>query len=396
MICYYGKTKPRTDNTVLCLLGEIRIVKGMLINMADAIKNMYYYESLRNLAVDIASFYSEFKVDDFMQLTMDETWDNLELKDRITRISVNLGKFLPTDFKAAISVIDQVVMNYGTWLDGFVGFFPLFVEIYGQDESNWDIAMASLARYTPYASSEIAVRWFIIHHEERMMAQMYAWSKDENELIRRLASEGCRPALPWGQALTSFKKNPSPILPILEQLKADPSIHVRKSVANNLNDISKTHPDLVVKLAQEWYGKNDYTNWIVKHGCRTLLKKGNKDVLILFGFDNVGSVDVQNFTIDTTSILIGEDIAFSFSVLTRDAAKVRLEYGIDYVKSNGKRNRKIFKISEISLKKNERKSYTKRHSFADVSVRKHYSGIHSITLIINGIERETLDFALKS
>ena len=106
-----------------------------------------------------------------------------------------------------------------------------------------------------------------------MMKQMYAWSKDENECIRRLASEGCRPALPWGQALTGFKKDPAPILPILRQLKADPSLHVRKSVANNLNDISKTHPDLVMELAKDWYGKNAYTDWIVKHGCRTLLKK---------------------------------------------------------------------------------------------------------------------------
>lgn len=362
--------------------------------MADAIKNIYNYESLCKLAVDIKSFYSGFRADEFLQSTMDETWNGLELKDRITQISMNLGKFLPADFKEAISIIDKVVMNYGTWLDGFAGFFPVFVEIYGRDESNWDISMAALARYTQYASSEIAVRWFIIHHEKRMMAQMYAWSKDENELIRRLASEGCRPALPWGQALTSFKKDPSPVLPILKQLKTDSSMHVRKSVANNLNDISKTHPDLVVKLAKEWYGGNDYTNWIVKHGCRTLLKKGNREMLALFGFDDVVSIDVSNFTLEKTSILIGEDITFSFEVLAKDAAKVRLEYGIDYVKSSGKRSRKIFKISEISLKQNERKLYTKKHSFADVSVRKHYSGIHLITLIVNGMERGTLDFIL--
>lgn len=78
------------------------------------------------------------------------------------------------------------------------------------------------------------------------------------------------------------------------------------------------------------------------------------------------------------------------------AAKVRLEYGIDYVKSNGKRNRKIFKISEVSLAKNEKKLYYKKHSFADVSVRKHYPGIHSITLIVNGVERGILDFQLNT
>ena len=74
---------------------------------------------------------------------------------------------------------------------------------------------------------------------------------------------------------------------------------------------------------------------------------------------------------------------------------MRLEYGIDYVKSNGKRNRKIFQISEISLKENQKKAYTKTHSFADVSTRKHYPGIHSITLVVNGVERVMLDFELK-
>jgi 3-methyladenine DNA glycosylase AlkC len=224
------------------------------------------------------------------------------------------------------------------------------------------------------------------------MAQMVAWSKHENELVRRLSCEGCRPALPWAPALTNFKKDPTPILPILEQLKTDPSIWVRKSVANNLNDISKTHPDLVVKIAKEWYGKNENTDWIVKHGCRTLLKTGNRDVLAIFGHDDATSIEVVDLTIETPSISIGEDITFSFTISTKEAAKVRLEYGIDYVKSNGKRNRKIFKISETSLKENEKKYYTRKHSFADVSTRKHYPGMHSISLIINGVEQGKLDF----
>ncbi|MDR2039527.1 MAG: DNA alkylation repair protein [Bacteroidales bacterium] len=363
--------------------------------MPDLIKNIYNHKSLRELALDIQSAYSTFQVDEFLKSTMDETWENIELKDRIIRISMNLGKYLPADYKTAIGIIDRVVMNYGTWLDGFVGFFPVFVEIYGQGEENWDVSMSALARYTRYASSELAVRSFIIRHEDRMMAQMYAWSKDEDELVRRLASEGCRPQLPWGQALTSFKKDPAPILPILEQLKNDPSMTVRKSVANNLNDISKTHPDLVVKLAKEWYGKNEHTDWVVKHGCRTMLKKGNRDVLAIFGYDDITSVDIQGFALGATSVLIGEDITFSFVVSTKEATKVRLEYGIDYVKANGKKNRKIFKISEVSLKENEKKPYTKKHSFADVSVRKHYPGIHSITLIVNGMERGKLDFELK-
>jgi 3-methyladenine DNA glycosylase AlkC len=353
---------------------------------------MFNYDSLREVALDIQSVYNLFEVDEFLNSIMDKTWNELELKDRVYKISVNLGKYLPADYKTAISIIDKVVMNYGTWLDGIGWFFPLFVEIYGQDEANWDISIAALERYTPYASSELAVRPFIIKHEERMMAQMYAWSKHEDELVRRLACEGCRPALPWAPALNSFKKDPAPILPILEQLKTDPSLHVRKSVANNLNDISKTHPELVAKLAKDWYGKDERTDWIVKHGCRTLLKKGSCEVLALFGLGDVTSADVLDFALGAASVSIGEDIAFSFSIKASAPTKVRLEYGIDYVKANGKRNRKIFKISEAALKENHKKSYSRKHSFTNVSTRKHYPGIHSITLIVNGVEQGTLDF----
>ena len=141
-----------------------------------------------------------------------------------------------------------------------------------------------------------------------MMAQMYAWSEDENEHVRRLSSEGCRPRLPWGQALTSFKKDPSPILPILENLKTDSSLYVRRSVANNLNDISKTHPDLVRELAEKWYGKNDSTDWILR----------------------------------PTAVSIGEDILFSFTVLAESDVKARLEYGIDYVKAYAKWSKCIY------------------------------------------------------
>ena len=357
--------------------------------MPELLKNMYNRESLYEVAVAIQSVYNSFKVDEFIKSTMDETWNNLELKARCRKISMSLGMYLPEDYKEALSILEKSVTGFY-----FAFFFPDFVEVYGQDDINWDLSISALERNTEYWSSEFAVRAFIIKDEERMMAQMRKWSKHKSEHVRRLASEGCRPQLPWGQAISKFKKDPTPVLPILEQLKTDTSTYVQKSVANNLNDISKTHPDLVISIAKDWYGKNKSTNWIVKHGCRTLLKKGNRDVLAIFGYDDTTSINLQDFTLETTSFSIGEDLTFSFNILAKKATKTRLEYGIDYIKSNGKRNRKIFKISEVSLKENEKKSYMKKHSFADVSVRKHYPGIHSIAIIINGIEKDKLDFEL--
>ncbi|AXU81870.1 DNA alkylation repair protein [Clostridioides difficile] len=292
--------------------------------MPELLKNMYNRESLYEVAVAIQSVYNSFKVDEFIKSTMDETWNNLELKARCRKISMSLGMYLPEDYKEALSILEKSVTGFY-----FAFFFPDFVEVYGQDDINWDLSISALERNTEYWSSEFAVRAFIIKDEERMMAQMRKWSKHKSEHVRRLASEGCRPQLPWGQAIYKFKKDPTPVLPILEQLKTDTSTYVQKSVANNLNDISKTHPDLVISIAKDWYGKNKSTNWIVKHGCRTLLKKGNRDVLALFGYDDTTSINLQDFTLETTSISIGEDLTFSFNILAKKATKTRLEYGID-------------------------------------------------------------------
>ena len=367
--------------------------------MPEPLKNMLNPKSVREFALTIQSVYKPFPVDEFLKSTIDKTWDDLELKARGRKITMNLGKYLPQDYKKAIGIINDV-LDKSDFVEKSDAFFPFcfcdFVEVFGQDKKHWDISMKALEKYTQYSSSEWAVRPFIMNHEKRMMEQMYAWSKHKNEHVRRLSSEGCRPALPWTQALNSFKKDPAPILPILEQLKTDSSLYVRKSVANNLNDISKTHPELVIKLAKKWYGKHEYTDWIVKHACRTLLKQGNRDVLAIFGYDDVDAVNVTDFKLEKKSISIGDDLTFSFTISVKEATKVRLEYGIDYVKSTGKRNRKIFQISESTLKANEKKGYTKKHSFEDVSTRKHYPGLHSITLIVNGVERGTLDFKVNA
>jgi len=357
--------------------------------MADLLKDMFNRESLLEIALSIQKVHNPFLVEQFLDTVMDETWPNLELKARSRKITLGLSEYLPTNFSEALSILEQALVGFS-----IAFFFPDFVEVYGQDEENWDLSINALARNTVYWSSEFAVRTFIINDEKRMMARMYEWSKDENEHLRRLASEGCRPQLPWGQSLPKYKNDPTPILPILEQLKTDSSLYVRKSVANNLNDISKTNPDLVVEIAKAWYGVNKDTNWIVKHGCRTLLKKGNHEVLVLLGYDDVTSIEASNFTLKTAVVSIGENITFTFTIMAKEKMKVRLEYGIDYVKANGQRNRKIFQISSSVFNRNEKRNYSRNHSFADLSTRKHYPGTHSVELIVNGVKQGSLDFEL--
>ncbi len=133
-------------------------------------------------------------------------------------------------------------------------------------------------------------------YPDEMLSQMISWSKHENNKVRRLASEGSRPRLPWAMALPSYKNDPSPILPILENLKEDSCEVVRRSVANNLNDIAKDNPDTVIDISKQWKGKSKETDALVKHACRTLLKQGELQILKLFGFGSV-SCKFLNFLV---------------------------------------------------------------------------------------------------
>jgi hypothetical protein len=117
-------------------------------------------------------------------------------------------------------------------------------------------------------------------------------------------------------------------------------------------------------------------------------------VLALFGFHNSESINLSDFALSADRTAIGKDLGFGFTVKATESTKVRLEYGVDFTKANGRQARKIFQISELELKAGETRSYDKTHSFEDLSTRKHYPGAHAITLIINGVPRETLEFEL--
>lgn len=230
-----------------------------------------------------------------------------------------------------------------------------------------------------------------------MMKQMLVWSKHEHWGVRRLASEGCRPRLPWAMALPNLKENPAPIIPILKNLKNDPSRFVRLSVANNLNDIAKDNPEVVIDLAKRWQGESKDVDWIIKHGCRTLLKQGNSEVMKLFGFDSISNdINIENFQISIPKVKVGNSLEFSFNLLNNNnkRSKIRLEYGVYYQKANGTLIKKVHKISEKEYAENSATQISRKHSFRVVTTRKFHLGLHQVAVIINGKEFEKYDFEL--
>ncbi|MCG8337929.1 MAG: DNA alkylation repair protein [Proteobacteria bacterium] len=352
--------------------------------MAELLKDGYNRPLLEKLAGLISRQDSNFKAKNFLAQVFDETWDSLELKQRMSHIAKIMGRTIVHPYEQQLKILYPVAEGANT---GFLGMvFPDFVEQFGLEE--WNLSIPALEWFTRFASSEFAVRPFIIKDQPQMMKQMLEWSKNVNYHVRRLASEGCRPRLPWAMALPALKKDPTPILPILENLKDDSEEYVRRSVANNLNDISKDNPELVIQISREWLGKNEKTDWIVKHACRSLLKIGNTDVLTLFGFENPDKVKIRNPKLKKEKIRIGAELEFQFDLETTATSlgKIRLEYAIDYVKKNGKLSTKVFQISESEIAA-KTKSYIRKQSFKDMTTRKHNPGKHHLKIIVNGVEK---------
>jgi len=356
----------------------------------EPLKNRYNQAFFDHLAGEFKIVHPAFDESHFMALVFDEAWDNRELKPRMRHIAECLRKVLPDDYATAIEILKPVAAKCS--YDYMYVFFPDFVELYGQDD--WETSMAAMEHFTQFSSAEFAVRPFIMVHPKKMMEQMMAWASHENHHVRRLSSEGCRPLLPWGMALTEFKKDPAPILPVLEKLKADPSEYVRKSVANNLNDIAKHHPAKVIEVAKRWHGKQKDTDWIVKHACRTLLKQGNSEAMRLFGFGDPSNLHVKKLKVSKSKLAIGDSFVFDFELENKTKnAKVRLEFNVYYMKSNGKMAPKIFQISEREYGTGQH-AITKTHSFEERSTRKHYPGAHQIGIVVNGIEKAVVSFEL--
>ena len=358
--------------------------------MPEPLKNLYNTDLIARLCGILLSHHAKFNTKDFTQSVFDQTWEDKELKQRMAHISVCLHDYLPPEYPQAIEILKKISVE----LEGFeYMFFPGFVELYGLDD--YQTSIDALEHFTQYSSSEFAVRPFILKYRTRMIDQLKVWAKSSNHHVRRLASEGSRPRLPWARALAIFKQEPLPILPILEMLKNDESQYVRRSVANNLNDISKDNPDVVIQIAKNWLGDNQNTNWIVKHACRTMLKKGDPEVMSIFGFVKPNHLKVIDFRVQD-SVIEGGKLNFSFKIqaLEGELDKLRIEYAIDYLKKNGELSRKIFQISE-SLNTGQEKSINKSHSFRRVSTRVHYLGTHGIAVICNGVELAQKKFTLQ-
>jgi 3-methyladenine DNA glycosylase AlkC len=366
--------------------------------MADLLKNIYneafFDQYCRALGVALSSFDAR----KFIDKVKDHAWEDYELKQRMSQLAIVTDEYLTSDYVGKVKTIKLIItelrrLGVGDQNLAYI-FLADIITIHGIDDL--ETSFDAIAFITQFTSFEFAGRAFFIKHPKQMMQQMLKWSKHKSPFVRRFASEGCRPRLPWGLQLKDFCVDPMPIIPILENLKDDPSEYVRKSVANNLNDISKDHADVVIELIRKWQGTSKNTDWILKHGSRTLLKQGHTEILDIFGTSSKTLFEVSQFNISQQGLRLGDTLSFEFKIINKEKvdAKFRLEYIIYFVKSNGQPSKKIFKISEPTVFAGQTLSGQKNHRFVDLTTRKHYAGLHKIALVVNGKECQVKTFHL--
>ena len=348
--------------------------------------------SVSALADVVIRIHGKFDRRAFVEAVLTDEFYGMELKARIGHIARLLQKFLPRDYSRAVKILTRAAPHLGEWQNWIL---TDYVRQFGPE--HFDTSVAALKNLTQYGSSEFAIRPFVVKYPERMLEIMTEWVGDDNEHVRRLAAEGSRPRGVWVEHIQKFKKNPRPVLKLLEKLKADPSKYVRKAVANNLNDISKDHPDLVIKTALRWKeSKNRNTDWIVKHACRSLIKQGDARVFPLFGFTSSPKLDISQLQISKRRIRIGTEAVVSVALTSRAKSdqKLAVDYKLHYVKANGGQSAKVFKLAEKVIAPGAVMRLSTKHSFKDRTTRTHHPGRHALELVINGMVFGRADFEL--
>lgn len=354
--------------------------------MAEPFKNMIREETIRELA-DLLAAAGPLDVDAFVSSALNGL-EELELKDRVRHISTLLRQHLDADFRIAIAQILRALPPSNATAENAPGGFVLwplcqFVEDHGVADP--DTSLPALYELTRRFSGEFAIRPFLLQHTQRTLDVLEEWADDEDQHVRRLVSEGCRPRLPWGQRLHFLVEDPSPILPLLEKLRDDPEEYVRRSVANNLNDIAKDNPEVVVSLCRRWLKNAPKDRQrLVRHALRSLVKQGHSGALELLGF-GPPAVEILRF-VGPEKATIGETIQLElhFRNTLDHPQNLVIDYALDSPGARGNTTRKVFKWRTTEAVPGTNILIRHTHSFRPVTTRATRPGTYKFELLING------------
>ncbi len=365
--------------------------------MAEPFKNLLSPELVRASSTALTRAWPAFERKRFERMALNGL-DALEMKARAMQIADALEAVLPQDFGAACNVIEAalappieiegVSAQRDVATQGLAGWivWPLGEFVARRGTRHPERALRSLHALTQRLTAEWAIRPLIVAHPKRVFDTLLTWTRDPSQHVRRLASEGSRPRLPWGLQLKSLIADPSPTLPILEALQDDESGYVRRSVANHLNDIAKDHPQLVVDWVRRHLpGASPERRALLSHASRTLIKQGDAGMLALWG---AGSAFEGRCTLKATPqrVAVGDSIQLTLTLHSASNADQALliDYAVHHVKASGGTSAKVFKGWKLRLAAGESRTLVKQHSFKAVTTRRYHAGPHAIEATING------------
>ncbi len=368
--------------------------------MADApkLKDYFTADLVRETGQRVNSVHPTFDVDRFVAATLTDDWDGVAFTARSRQIGAALWETLDLDVESALAVVVSVLpeelddpdgaLNNGFWM------WPLSDLIANYTVDHLEAGLDACEALTKRFTAEFAVRPFLARYPEAM-DRVFEWTRDPSEHVRRLASEGTRPRLPWASRLDLRTDH---VLEVLAALRKDESLYVRRSVANHLNDLAKDDSDRIVTLLEEWHDEGvPETNWIVRHAMRNHLKNGDPRVMSLFGYEPA-QVTVDGLNVEPATVAIGEPVEITFDLVeaARSDQKLMVDLVVGYVKSNGSVGPKVFKFKDFELAADSTEPCRKKLDMVIRSTRQLYPGTHSVTVRVNGADLGSVSFELSA
>lgn len=363
--------------------------------MAEPFKNFLDAHAVGRLADLLAASSPAFARNAFAAAATDGL-AALELKARVRHIADHLRAALPSPWPEAAGLLvaalppplpDDTRLDLGFWL------WPVLAVVEHHGAHDPEASLPALHEMTRRFSAEFAIRPLIARHPEPSWAALLEWTGDPNVHVRRLASEGSRPRLPWGQRLVASVADPSRGLALLDRLVDDPSAYVRRSVANHLGDVAKDHPELALEVAQRWVGARPQRMALVTHGLRDLLKRGHRGALALVGHESV-PVSVERLQVTPPRARPGESVEVSAQLRVAQAASLRVDVVWSWPGLRGGWASKTFRGSDRRLAAGETWDFRHRLPLRVVSTRPLRPGEQRVVLRILGEDFGPVSFWL--
>jgi 3-methyladenine DNA glycosylase AlkC len=369
--------------------------------VASQLKDQFGTSVPRAIAAMISAVHDSFPQREFLRDAL-EGYEPLSLTARGAHIAAALHRHLPAEFPRAVKILvasatQKHAHQASSGMSSFI-YMPHMMFISRHGLEHFEESMRAQHTLTQLFTAEFSIRAFIERHPEKTLARLRQWASDPSAHVRRLVSEGTRPRLPWAGRLRGFQKDPRPVIGLLELLKDDPELYVRRSVANNLNDIGKDHPELLTQIARRWLrGASAERRWIVNHALRSAVKRADAGALGALGYGGKAAVKLRRVTIDPPVARIGGDVRIGFELANagRKPQRVMADLVIHFVKARGT-GAKTFKLKALELAPGEQALLGKKISLKQHTTRKHYPGEHRLEALLNGQRIPLGKFRLRS